>query len=100
MARVGSCDESNREGNIVMYFNDTELTEMILGFQRDQNHIYWFWYRDILLEAQSRDLVRITAHTEEMPFWWRKFDESIEFTPRMQELVERNRQRNAQYGGS
>lgn len=40
-------------------------------------HMYWY-YRNVLIQAQERGLVRITGHSNEIPFWWRKFDESIE----------------------
>ena len=39
--------------------------------------MYWY-YRNVLIQAQERGLVRITGHSNEIPFWWRKFDESIE----------------------
>lgn len=38
------------------------------------------WYRDVIKQAEERGYLKVISHTEEMPFWWRKFDDSIEVT--------------------
>lgn len=75
-------------------FTDTELAEMIDDWSRDYSRVLWFWYRDVILQAQDRGLVKVISHTEDKPFWWRSFGESIELSDRIKEIIERNRQRN------
>lgn len=75
-------------------FTDTELAEMIDQWSRDRSNILWFWYRDVILQAQERGLIKIIAHTEENPFWWRLFADSIELADRAKEIIARNRQRD------
>jgi hypothetical protein len=58
------------------WFSEGELIGEILRLRRG---IWcWFWYRDVLRQAEGRGFVRITAHTDEKPFWWRSFGESVE----------------------
>jgi hypothetical protein len=77
----------------MFYFNDTELAEMIDRWSRDIDVSYW-WYRDVILQAQERGLVKVIAHTEDCPFWWRKFADSIELSDKIKELIMKNRQRD------
>lgn len=38
----------------------------------------WFWYKDVLLDAEQKGFIKITKNSEEKPFWWNKFDDSVE----------------------
>jgi hypothetical protein len=58
------------------WYSEGDLIGEIIKFRR--YGALWFWYRDVLLQAQERGFVKITAHTDDKPFWWRKFGESIE----------------------
>ena len=60
-------------------FGEGDLIGEVIRLRREGQKP-WFWYRDVLRQAQERGLLRIAGHTEEMPFWWRKFDESVEVT--------------------
>jgi hypothetical protein len=38
--------------------------------------------------AHSKDEVRVTGHSDEVPFWWRWFDDSVEVTSdRLREAI-------------
>ena len=56
--------------------SDRELVREVVLCARWQRP--WFWYRDVLCEAERRGLLRITTHTPDRPFWWRPFKASIE----------------------
>ena len=76
------------------YFRDNEIADMVDEWSRDRSHTLWWWYRDIMLVAQERGLVKVIAHTEDKPFWWRTFAESIELADKIKELIEKNKQRD------
>ncbi len=76
------------------YFSNTELAEMISEWSKDTSKVTWWWFRDIILQAQERGLVKVIAHTDDKPFWWRTFAESIELTDKVKELIEKINQRN------
>lgn len=88
---------SNSYVNDSVYFNDSELAEMI-GNWSNKIDVSWWWYRDVSSYAQEKGLekglIKVIAHTEDIPFWWRAFAESIELTDKMKELIEKNRQRD------
>lgn len=51
---------------------------------------YW-WYRDVLRQAEERGLIRIMGHSEQVPFWWRKFDESVEvISEKLKEAIKKD----------
>ena len=57
-------------------FTNTGLMEEVI---RCRNREYpYFWYMEVMREAEKRGFLRITGHSDEKPFWWRQFDESIE----------------------
>lgn len=72
------------------YFSDTELAQM-LNEWRDLNGYTncWWWYRDCILQAEGRGLVKIIVHTPDNPFWCRKFNESIELTDKIKVLMDK-----------
>jgi len=75
------------------WFTESELAQELNRFKNDQEHIPWFWYRDVILHAQERGYAKVTAHTDDKPFWWRKFEDSIELSLKIKEIIERNEQR-------
>ena len=76
MAEYGF-DGLDLEESANMHSDALELMKEINLYR--QGHIpYWFWYRDVIIQAQLRDLIKIVGHSKEMPFWWRKFGECIE----------------------
>ena len=77
------------------FFGESELAEVIDRMRQDQSRYLWFWYRDVILQAQDRGFLKVVGHSQDMPFWWRKFEESIELFPKILELIERNRQRDS-----
>lgn len=76
------------------YFGNTELAEMINEWSKDNSKVMWWWYRDCILQAQERGLVKVITHTDDKPFWCRTFAESIELTDKVKELIEKINQRN------
>ena len=78
-----------------MYFNSNELIEMVVEWQAN-NHkgVMWWWYRDNMLQAQDRGLIKITANTNEMPFWWMNFSDSIEITEAGNAIINRMKQKD------
>jgi len=75
-----------------MHYGDTELAEMVNEWILDKSHIMYWFYRDTILQAQERGLVKVIAHTEDKPFWWRSFESSIELSDRIKELIEKIKQ--------
>jgi hypothetical protein len=75
-----------------MHYSDTELAEMVNEWSLDKSHIMYWFYRDIILQAEERGLVKVVANTEDKPFWWRSFEESIELSDRIKELIEKIKQ--------
>ena len=71
------------------WFGEIELVEQILEWQKEGIPYLWFFYRDVMLQAQERGLIKIIVDSEDRPFWWRKFEESIEFTPKTMEIIKR-----------
>lgn len=70
-------------------FSEGDMVKEIIRFREDKRSAPWFWYRDTLLQAQDRGYLKVIADSDVLPFWWRKFDESIEMTPRLIELIEK-----------
>jgi hypothetical protein len=62
----------------MMWFSEGELHGEVCRCHRGE--VPWFWYRNVLLQAQERGAIRISGHSEERPFWWRKFEDSVEVT--------------------
>ena len=60
----------------MMHFSDGGLCGEACSAYRHE--VPYFWYRDVLLQAQDRGLLRITAHEEGNPFWWRRWEDSVE----------------------
>lgn len=78
----------------MFWFGESELAEIIESFRtRSVNYAFW-WYRDVMLQAKERGLLKIIADSEDNPFFCRKFDESIEMSDKLKELIERNKQRD------
>ena len=49
------------------HYNDRELVENIM----DPTAWLYFWYRDMVLDAEQRGLVTVNrAPNENPPFWW------------------------------
>ena len=59
------------------WFADGELIGEIVCLRHDGQKP-WFWYRDVLRQAEKRGYLKVTQDSEEKPFWWRRFDESVE----------------------
>ena len=59
-------------------FSEGELMGEVVWMRENQDHEWWFWYRNVLLQAQEKRLIRIIPNDSNCPFWWRHFDESIE----------------------
>ena len=38
----------------------------------------WFWYRDVLLQAEQRGFLRLVHERDGKPFWWLGFEDSVE----------------------
>lgn len=57
-------------------FSDGDLVGEVARLRHDGQKPWW--YRDVLQQAEQRGFLRITGHTDERPFWWRRFDESVE----------------------
>ena len=62
----------------MFWFSDGGLIEAVGECARGRKP-YW-WYRDVLLQAQDRRILRIVGHSEERPFWWRPFSEAVQVT--------------------
>ena len=58
------------------WFSEGELIGEVCKCYRME--VQWFWYRDVLRQAEQRGIIRIVGHDEKTPFWWRRFDQSIE----------------------
>jgi hypothetical protein len=56
------------------FFAEGQLFNEICQIYRGESP--WFWKRDILRQAEARGYLRIVAHTEELPFWWRTFEQA------------------------
>ncbi len=56
-------------------FSDGELIGEVCRCYREEHP--WFWYRDVLLQAEQKGIIRILRN-EVKPFWWMKFEDSIE----------------------
>ena len=63
----------------MIYLSEGDLFGEICRLRQEKNPS-WFWYRDIMRQSEERGYLKVIAHTEDKPFWWRKFDESIEVT--------------------
>jgi hypothetical protein len=72
---------------------DNDLAELVDERSRGVSVVSFWWYRDVILQAQERGLVKVIAHTEEKPFWWRSVEESIELSDKMKDLILKGRQR-------
>lgn len=76
---------SNDEGNLkisyfsekIFYFSEGDLMGEICSLRSSKSYSC-IWYRDVMAQAENRGLIKIVSHTKDMPFWWRKFDESVE----------------------
>jgi hypothetical protein len=79
-------------GVIMFYYSDKELSEMVSEWSKSIDVSYW-WYRDVVLQAQERGLVKVIAHTEDKPFWWRSFAESIEILDKAKDIMTKNAHR-------
>lgn len=55
-------------------FSDGELFKEIYRCYRRESP--WFWYRDVLLQASNRGLVKISGVSS--PFWTQDFSKSVE----------------------
>ena len=54
-----------------------EIGRLINRFSQRQG-VFYLWYRDVMIQAHQRGFVRIHGHSEELPFWWRSFADSVE----------------------
>jgi hypothetical protein len=61
----------------MIWFSDGDLVGEVVRLRREGQKPYW-WYRDVLRQAEQRGFLRVTQDTEEKPFWWRHFDDSVE----------------------
>jgi len=77
--------------NHVIYFSEGELVGELLELMTNRSNHRYFYYRDVILQAQERGYLKVIAHTEDKPFWWRTFEESIELDEKMKGLIERAR---------
>ena len=59
-----------------MWFSEGELFGEVARCCR--NEPTWSWYRDVIAQSASRGFVRIVGHSDEVPFWWRPFNGSVE----------------------
>lgn len=69
------------------WFDEGSLIGEIVGLRREGQKP-WFWYRDVLRQAEQRGFLRVTGHSDEFPFWWRWFDDSVEvLSDRLREKI-------------
>jgi len=80
------------------WFGESELAETIEKFRAQSSNYSVCWYRDVILQAQDRGYLKVVAHSDDVPFWYRKFDESIEISESLKSIIERNRQRDNKVG--
>ena len=64
---------------MMYWFDEGGLVGEVVRLRREGQKP-WFWYRDVIRQAEQRGYVRVTGHSDELPFWWRKFDDSVEAT--------------------
>ena len=57
-------------------YSDGELNGEVCKCYRKEHP--WFWYRDVLLQAEQRGIIRITKEKDGKPFWWMRFEDSVE----------------------
>ena len=62
--------------DVITWFSEGDLCCNIAKCYRRE--VPWFWYRNVLAQAEQRGFVRIVGHSEELPLWWRPFDEAVE----------------------
>ena len=89
-------DLNYTRGYPLYYLRDSELVEYLAEWNSDTSHTNWCWYRDTILQAQERGLAKVIVHTEDCPFWWRKFVDSIELTEKAITMIEKSKQKNIQ----
>lgn len=75
--------------NRCIHFSEGELVGELLELITNRSNHRYFWYRDVILQAQDRGYLKVIAHSEDKPFWWRTFEESIELSDNMKQLLER-----------
>ena len=69
------------------WFDEGGLVGEIVWLRREGQKPYW-WYRDVLRQAEQRGFLRVTGHSDELPFWWRWFDDSVDVTSnRLREAI-------------
>ncbi len=62
----------------MIWFSEGELfSEICRCYRRETT---WFWYRDVLRQAEQRGFLKIVGHSDKNPFWWRTFEDSVEVT--------------------
>lgn len=67
-----------------MYLTQGDIMKEMTRFSRREleddkkEKVIWFWYRDVILQAQERGLVKVIGDSPELPFYQRKFSESIQ----------------------
>lgn len=64
-------------GEAMYWFSEGDLIGEVVRL-RCEGQKPWFWYRDVLRQAEQRGFLRIIGHSDELPFWWRRFDDSVE----------------------
>ena len=62
----------------IMNFSEGELFGEVARCCRGD--ALWFWYRDVIAQAEKRGFLRIVGHSDDKPMWWRSFDEGVEVT--------------------
>lgn len=62
----------------MIYFAEGELFQQVCRCYRRE--VPWFWYRDLLRSAESRGFLKISGDEENHPFWWKKFEDTVEVT--------------------
>ena len=75
-------------------FGEGELIGVVMACRRGEKP--YGWYRDVLRQAEERGMLKITGHSDETPFWWRKFSDSIELISEKlkEEIVKDDKERN------
>jgi len=72
------------------WFSEGELMNWLICFlDGNQNTTMYWWYRYIIFQAEKRNYLKIVMHSDERPFWYRKFSESIELTESTTQLIEK-----------
>jgi hypothetical protein len=58
------------------WFSEGELFGEVCRCYRRE--VPWFWYRDVLLQAEQRGVIKLVQERDGKPFWWMGFEESVE----------------------